>query len=635
MKHNVSRLVAALIGALVTGLLSPLAMTSASATPVSTPSNVIVTQDADGAATISWSGQATAHSNVPTETGTALYICGMNEQSCTSSDNVVAFVFFAGEETAVTLSRDTSTVTTQPSGALLLQDNNGLASLPVGYYTAQLSQWNGGVEASVDFFRFTIGGQVVVSDTTPTTSEPLTITVSHLPAFETFTMTYLPFFQNMTIGIPIGLGVIATFTTDNSGAYTWSGDWLADFELPSSYAGILPGILMVTPEQVNTTYDFQLARSVQIFPGKGYGTAGTSFEFSGPGFVNGQLVPGQDVVVVAKGFPVGTEIVGIVAFDIPNPSGDLDTDFWTWYYSNWSNNGNELGNGTWWDLAPDVNDPSVLTDLITIPVNFTADTKVWTWHVSGLAGSTGPEAIARYGYGVVPLATFLEDVIEVPVAPVAPVWVDPVLPLSDPVIAGQKYAGGSVTCTSPAFDPVASSIEFTWTLNGQLLKSESVSKAPFVSSLVLASDVKEGSMLDCRVTARTSIGTGTVVTETPVVAKPAPTSPVTSTCGITNAAKISASFAQGSSTLSTSAVKAVRAKSGRACSGTYLVSGHVSGKSTAANRRLANSRAQALVKALQSQHPNATFTVVNASAVSKALCPASAKGRCASVRIQQ
>lgn len=217
----------------------------------------------------------------------------------------------------------------------------------------------------------------------------------------------------------------------------------------------------------------------------------------------------------------------------------------------------------------------------------------------------------------------------------APVWVDPVLPLSDPVIVGQKYAGGSVTCTSPAFDPVASSVEFTWTLDGQLLKSESVSKAPFVSSLVLASDVKEGSMLDCRVTARTSIGTGTVVTETPVVAKPAPMSPVTSTCGITAAAKISASFAQGSSTLSTSAVKAVRAKSGSACSGTYLVSGHVSGKSTAANRRLANSRAQALVKALQSQHPNATFTVVNASAVSKALCPASANGRCASVRIQQ
>ena len=460
----------------------------------------------------------------------------------------------------------------------------------------------------------------------------MTITLSNFTPADTFTISYQTFLNGepVTGGLVDSSTVVATVTTSANGDYVWTGNWFSDFDVPESFApGVLPGILIVTPEG-STDYALSVAESEQLFPGKGYATEGTSFEFSGPGFVNGSLVAGEQVDVVAKGFPEGTQVVGIVMFEVETSTGDLDLDFWTWYYEAFGQGGQQA-NGTWWNIDVDPQDPTLLRKTLTVPANFTADTKVWTWHGSGFDNQMFP----RYGYGVVALETFLEDVIEVAVAPVAPVWVDPVLPLSDPVIVGQKYAGGSVTCTSPAFDPLASSVEFTWTLDGQLLKSESVSTAPFVNSLVLASDVKEGSVLGCRVMARTSIGTGTVVTETTVAAKPVPTSLVTSTCSITDAAKISASFAQGSSTLSASAAKAVRAKSGSACSGTYLVSGHVSGKSTAANRRLANSRAQALVKALASQHPNATFTVVNASKASKALCSPSSKGRCASVRIQQ
>ena len=635
MKQHTHRLIASVVGGMVVALMSPLGMAGAAATPVATPTYETVTQEVDGSATISWSGQATEFSDVMLETGTVLNICAMNGQSCTSTDVVLASLFFQGGETSVTISPDSSTVVTSPSGSLQLQGSGGFVSLPVGYYVAQISQWSGGVETGGNLVGFTLGGQIVVSDTTPTTLESITVTVTNLPPSELFTMSFLPFFQGTTIGgIPVGLAEVVTFDSGGSGSFTWTGDWLADFSLPSSYAGILPGILMVTPSHENPTFDYQIARSEQIFPGKGYGTDGTSFEFSGPGFVDGQLVPGQDVVVVAKGFPAGTEIVGIVAFEVPNSTGDLDTDFWTWYFSNWQNNGSENGNGVWWNLEPDINDPSVLTSLITIPANFTADTKIWTWHASGLLNSNGPNAIARYGYGVVPLDTFLEDVIEVPVAPVAPVWVDPVLPLSDPVIAGQKYAGGSVTCTSPQFEPAASSVEFSWTLNGQLVKTASVSAAPFVNILVLAGDVTEGSVVGCRVTARTSIGSGTVARETTVVAKPVAVPPTAPTCNITATSKTMSAFSAGSTKLSTAAVTALKAKSGSGCTGTYLVSGHSGGKNSAANRRLARMRAQAVVKALAAQHPAATFKVVTGTVSTKSLCSVSSQGRCAVVRVQ-
>ena len=219
--------------------------------------------------------------------------------------------------------------------------------------------------------------------------------------------------------------------------------------------------------------------------------------------------------------------------------------------------------------------------------------------------------------------------------PVAPVWVDPVLPVGSMTVSGSPEPGGVVNCLAPVFDPVATSLEYVWLVDGAESGRVTRTDAGAVS-LTLPSSIAAGTVVGCRVTATTLIGSGTVAAE--VLVKPAPAAtpsalPVNK-CKLAGASTgLAANFAAGSAKLSNAATRSLRSALGVACTGTVTVTGYVQPtKDTANDVRLARARAQAVVNAVKAQHPDATFRVAVGKSLASAPCAAAVKGRCAVIK---
>jgi hypothetical protein len=212
----------------------------------------------------------------------------------------------------------------------------------------------------------------------------------------------------------------------------------------------------------------------------------------------------------------------------------------------------------------------------------------------------------------------------------------PMLPQGPVVISGAITPGAVVTCVAPAFDPLATQMEFVWLLGGVEASRVPVASAPFTSVFTVPNTAAAGSTLTCQVLASSPGKTSTVSAQGTVQAVATTPTPTTSpkTCRLTVSNKaLAVSFASLSRSLTPSEQRRARMASGSGCRGVFVVTGFVQPTKNKANDiSLARARAEALVRTLKTQHPSAKFRIVVAGTTKAKECAAASANRCAVVR---
>ena len=177
----------------------------------------------------------------------------------------------------------------------------------------------------------------------------------------------------------------------------WSGSWLLDFLDGDFLGGIYPGVvtlraksLRAGPEDLGSVGFADLEDvGVQLFPGKNR-IGSPKLSFSGPGYVNGSFVIGEEFTVTGTGFPAGAVLAIAIVFPNPNPSNDVSLDFWRYFFEE----GLGEGGDSFFILA-EGDSPSVLAgggvgqDL--------AGKSIWLYYVGELNDES---ELPQFGYGV-------------------------------------------------------------------------------------------------------------------------------------------------------------------------------------------------------------------------------------------
>jgi hypothetical protein len=182
---------------------------------------------------------------------------------------------------------------------------------------------------------------------------------------------------------------------------TWSGSWAVDFVASWGVeSGIFPGVvtlraksLRAGPEDLGSVGFADLEDvAVQLFPGKNR-IGSPKLSFSGPGFVNGSFVTGEEFTVTGTGFPAGAVLAIAIVFPNPNPSNDVNLDFWRYFFEEGLGEGDE----ELFELFAEKGNSSVLAgggvgqDL--------AGKSIWLYYINeSFIG--GGDDLPQFGYGV-------------------------------------------------------------------------------------------------------------------------------------------------------------------------------------------------------------------------------------------